>query len=553
MQKGFGVTVRAGGFGWGLAGLLLGSFLVMGTGCSLVVRGILDDEGAPDGGGDAAVDAPPEGGRDGGMPDATPEGGTDGGSSDAGPDGGGGLDGGPADGGPDAEPPVYDSCATIRDVDPAASSGVYTIDPDGPGGADPVEVFCDMDTEGGGWTLCAVATGTPGETASGDWGSPDPAGTGDWYACDRLVGGAGDDFLVVSDGTDGAGVSFGYTDVFLGASLDELTPNTAGDAFLAIFHDRDPGTSDPRPGNAIWGILNNAVPRFGIGGLRNDCVSFRRSHRWSVYSLPTVPGGQGVLQREAMVPYVGYPCGTYGDRGVRMTLWHRPGSAMEPLPRDCAEIQARDPFATSGHYAIDPDGPGGAPPVTVLCDMDTAGGGWTLCAAAVGVAELAVPDWNSDEMDALWPSDWFACDRLMLGDGTEQIRVRSMSDADPLLYDDVFEGVFFNTETWDTMGAVMLLLWHGQTECFEVSPDNRMWSIRSGTVERYGVTAADFLGCSDTGEQGWIVLSRSTVGYYGCATFDQAVPTLAAPCGNYGNYGTRMDMWYRPARPLGGP
>ena len=47
------------------------------------------------------------------------------------------------------------SCAQILDKSPDASSGSYTIDPDGDGPEVPFEVTCDMDTEGGGWTLIA--------------------------------------------------------------------------------------------------------------------------------------------------------------------------------------------------------------------------------------------------------------------------------------------------------------------------------------------------------------------------------------------------------------
>ena len=44
---------------------------------------------------------------------------------------------------------------------------------------------------------------------------------------------------------------------------------------------------------------------------------------------------------------------------------------------DCAELHMLDPSAPSGAYLIDPDGPGGEAPITVHCDMETDGGGWT--------------------------------------------------------------------------------------------------------------------------------------------------------------------------------
>ena len=52
-----------------------------------------------------------------------------------------------------AQEPATQDCEAIHAIHPDWGNGYYTIDPDGTGGNPSFETYCDMNTDGGGWTI----------------------------------------------------------------------------------------------------------------------------------------------------------------------------------------------------------------------------------------------------------------------------------------------------------------------------------------------------------------------------------------------------------------
>ena len=124
------------------------------------------------------------------------------------------------DGGVCVTDPCPKTCLEIRDAVANAQSGTYLVDPDGVGGAAAFPVRCDMDYDGGGWTLVAH------ERA----GNPDPAWTSG--ALQYLARDSGNDTTLASGAADGIiGVRFPYGTTYGSARFNWCDPTRQDNLF----------------------------------------------------------------------------------------------------------------------------------------------------------------------------------------------------------------------------------------------------------------------------------------------------------------------------------
>ena len=173
------------------------------------------------------------------------------------------------------------SCAAILAANPGAPSGVYLVDPDGNGSQPGFRAYCDMVTEGGGWTFVATVTNNGDAANQGNWRVSAPV-PNSWESSDASFGTLdptlNQDYRSVAfHRVAGRAVMITHRNAFLLRTDDACLPNTTlRDRFAALGWTCGGSasfTSHPVCTNPC--VIARATPRAGDTAMLNGVVRAR--------------------------------------------------------------------------------------------------------------------------------------------------------------------------------------------------------------------------------------------------------------------------------------
>jgi hypothetical protein len=259
------------------------------------------------------------------------------------------------------------SCSELHAVRPDLPSGVYEINPNGT----PTKVYCDMEAEGGGWSLVyrIAGTSTMQTTAAQNvvalrLGNVSDTGSGKLADTDiRAM--CGGQYKVVQGAADGQRTptsplfcKYDNIETF----GDDVWNSANKKCSLVYSNDTSAYTQSPTErswnyGFSTWGsMLGGTILQLRYGDMRAGNEQHNAAPRSGPHSaqVDTAAGQTNVC---------------HSGKDCHSLVWCKAESFFS-----CADLKRKHPATPSGAYLIEV----GGTPTRLWCDMEAEGGGWSL-------------------------------------------------------------------------------------------------------------------------------------------------------------------------------
>lgn len=172
---------------------------------------------------------------------------------------------------------------------------------------------------------------------------------------------------------------YAYAYVYIGPIPD---PGHGGDRILADIHGNEVLLQDGIPNHLdLWvksgdDVYNFYTGKVAIGDQKKETLTVDGKIRMIDETEDTDADDIALTKGYLMDNLV---LGECPENHVIQAITEDGLECVELPTASCLQLLLRNPHAASGIYRIDLDGVGGRPAFDVYCDMDTDGGGWTLC------------------------------------------------------------------------------------------------------------------------------------------------------------------------------